>query len=348
MPQVGDDAIALTLPADSDGKLVSLSDFKGKKIVLYFYPKDDTPGCTREACDFRDNWQAFKDAGAEIIGISPDNVTSHQKFKKKYELPFILLEDSQHKACEAYGVWKEKSLYGRTFMGVERTTFVINEQQKIIAIFNRVQVDGHFKQVLEILKSETIILPSEKETKKPKQVSSAIKAKSEAVTLKSGTPSKSLSSPGRSQKTLPIKKDSSKTIIKEKKKAMATEKSVKTPVKSASTKTLAAKPVATKAVAAKTKAAATKTTVAKPTPIKKAAVAAKKTATKTVAAKKTAKTAAPKKKEAIVKTIAAKPKKKAVVQAKTVKAKIAAPKKIAKPVASKTVKKAAPKKITKK
>ncbi|HEX3073898.1 MAG TPA: thioredoxin-dependent thiol peroxidase [Ignavibacteriales bacterium] len=128
---------------NSAGEKVSLKDFLGKKVVLYFYPKDMTSGCTQEACDFRDNFSQFKKLNAVIVGISPDGETSHKKFEEKYELPFVLLSDPDHKVCELYGVWKEKSMYGRKYMGVERSTFLINEKGKILKIYSKVKVTGH-------------------------------------------------------------------------------------------------------------------------------------------------------------------------------------------------------------
>jgi peroxiredoxin Q/BCP len=137
---------------DQDGKKVTLSKLKGTPIVLYFYPKDDTPGCTKEACSFRDSVAEYEKLGARIIGVSPDAIESHGKFVKKYELPFTLLADTDKKVCEAYGVWKEKSMYGRKFMGVERTTFVIDHEGIVRQVFPRVKVDGHSDAVLEALK----------------------------------------------------------------------------------------------------------------------------------------------------------------------------------------------------
>lgn len=134
------------------GEKVKLSDFKGKKVVLYFYPKDDTPGCTKEACAFRDGISAMKKQGAEVLGVSTDSVESHQKFKKKFELNFPLLADTDKKIVEAYGTWKEKSMYGKKYMGIERTTFVIDEQGKISHIFPKVKVGQHYDEVLEALK----------------------------------------------------------------------------------------------------------------------------------------------------------------------------------------------------
>lgn len=143
-------APAFALP-DSTGKKVSLKDFAGKKVVLYFYPKDNTSGCTKEACDFRDSFPNFKKLKAIVLGVSADSVESHAKFSSKHELPFILLSDADKIALEKYGVWKEKSMYGRKFMGIERTTFVIDEKGKIVKIFPKVKVNGHVEEVLKVL-----------------------------------------------------------------------------------------------------------------------------------------------------------------------------------------------------
>ena len=136
---------------DQDGKTHKLSDYKGKKIVLYFYPKDDTPGCTKEACDFRDDFSLIKKKNAVILGMSADDENSHQKFIKKYSLPFTLLSDPDKKILQKYGVWKEKSMYGKTYMGIERTTIIIDEKGRIQKIFPKVSVDGHSKEVLKEL-----------------------------------------------------------------------------------------------------------------------------------------------------------------------------------------------------
>ena len=138
---------------NQDGKTVSLGDFKGKKVVLYFYPKDDTSGCTKEACSFRDGFPKFGKLNAEILGVSADSVESHKKFAEKYSLPFTLLSDESKKMIEKYGVWKEKSMYGRKYMGIERTTFIIDEKGKIKKIFSKVKVGDHDKEVLEALNS---------------------------------------------------------------------------------------------------------------------------------------------------------------------------------------------------
>ncbi len=135
--------------ADQNGKKVTLSKLKGSPVVLYFYPKDDTPGCTKEACGFRDATADYKRKGAIILGVSPDSSESHAKFAKKFELPFPLLADTDHKVCEAYGVWKEKSMYGKKFMGLERTTFLIDRKGIVQKVFPRVKVDGHVTAVLQ-------------------------------------------------------------------------------------------------------------------------------------------------------------------------------------------------------
>jgi thioredoxin-dependent peroxiredoxin len=138
----------------NDGKKYSLKDFKGKKIVLYFYPKDDTSGCTKEACSFRDNLSAIKKKGAVVLGVSPDAVNSHEKFILKYDLNFLLLSDESKEMLQKYGVWKEKSMYGRKYMGVERTTFILDESGTISHIFPKVKVDGHSEEILKALSEE--------------------------------------------------------------------------------------------------------------------------------------------------------------------------------------------------
>lgn len=151
MIEVGKKAPEFSL-LNQDGKKISLKDYLGKKVVLYFYPKDDTSGCTKEACNFRDEFPKFTKTKAVILGVSPDSVKSHKKFAEKFDLNFDLLADEEKKVVEKYEVWKEKSMYGRKYMGVERTTFIIDEKGKIKTIFNKVKVDGHNKEVLEALK----------------------------------------------------------------------------------------------------------------------------------------------------------------------------------------------------
>ena len=146
MVSVGKSAPAFSLDTDSGEKL-SLKDLKGRPVVLYFYPKDDTPGCTVEACEFRDAFPRFKGTKAVILGISPDSVKSHQKFKAKFDLPFTLLADEDHGIAEKYGVWQKKSMYGRSYMGIARTTFVIDKDGKVAKVFEKVKPKGHAEEV---------------------------------------------------------------------------------------------------------------------------------------------------------------------------------------------------------
>ena len=136
---------------DETGTEVSLSQFRGKKAVVYFYPKDDTPGCTKEACGFRDNYDAILDKGAVVIGISADSEKSHDKFKSKYELPFYLLSDPEKKAIDAFGAWGEKKMYGKTYEGVMRYTFIIDEEGKVMKAFPKVKPAEHAAEVMEYL-----------------------------------------------------------------------------------------------------------------------------------------------------------------------------------------------------
>jgi peroxiredoxin Q/BCP len=137
---------------NAEGKKISLKDFLGKKVVLYFYPKDMTSGCTKEACDFKDSLPNFSKLNAVIIGISADSSDTHKKFIQKYDLPFELLSDETKEVLEKYGVWKEKSMYGKKYMGIERTTFVIDEKGYVKKAFNKVKVTGHIEEVMKILK----------------------------------------------------------------------------------------------------------------------------------------------------------------------------------------------------
>lgn len=150
MPEVGMNAPNFTL-LDKDGNTVSLSDFLGKRVVLYFYPKDNTPGCTRQACAFAGAYQAFRELDVAVIGISRDSICSHTKFAEKYNLPFILLSDPERRAIEAYGVWQEKKLYGKPSMGVVRTTFIIGTDGKIEKIMPKVKPDTNAAEILEYL-----------------------------------------------------------------------------------------------------------------------------------------------------------------------------------------------------
>ena len=139
---------------DETGAPRQLSSYQGKPVILYFYPKDDTPGCTKEACNFRDDYSAYQHARVVILGVSPDSPASHAKFKEKYHLPFTLLADEGHKVCDLYGVWGEKHKMGRTYMGVLRTTFLISQDGKILKVFENVKPDGHSTEILEALKAQ--------------------------------------------------------------------------------------------------------------------------------------------------------------------------------------------------
>ena len=134
---------------DQDGNTVKLADLKGKKVVIYFYPRDNTPGCTAQACNLRDNYEALQKAGYEVIGISSDSETSHKKFQDKHELPFTLIADTEKEIHEKYGTWKEKNMYGRKYMGTVRTTFVIDEEGKIEEIIKKVKTKEHTAQILK-------------------------------------------------------------------------------------------------------------------------------------------------------------------------------------------------------
>ena len=143
----GDPAPDFTLEQDGDAP-ITLSELRGQKIVLYFYPKDMTPGCTTQACDFRDNHQRFLDAGYTVLGVSPDPVARHAKFREKHELNFPLLSDPEHDAAEAYGVWREKKNYGKTYMGIVRSTFIIDEEGNLAEILDNVRAKGHVERLL--------------------------------------------------------------------------------------------------------------------------------------------------------------------------------------------------------
>lgn len=145
--KVGAKAPDFSLPT-GDGKKVSLKDLKGKKVILYFYPKDNTPGCTKESCSFRDNIRTIEKKGAVVVGVSVDSVASHSKFARKYNLPFTLVSDEEKEMVKKYGVWKEKNMYGLKYMGTMRTTFVIDENGIITHIFPKVKVDGHVEEIL--------------------------------------------------------------------------------------------------------------------------------------------------------------------------------------------------------
>lgn len=149
-PQPGTKAPEFTAPTDS-GESLSLTSLRGRPVVLYFYPKDDTPGCTIQSCSLRDAFPRFEGADAVILGVSPDDVKSHQKFKQKFDLPFTLVADVDHAIAEAYGVWQEKSMYGKKYWGNARTTFIIDSEGRIARVFEKVKPEAHTEQVLEAL-----------------------------------------------------------------------------------------------------------------------------------------------------------------------------------------------------
>lgn len=152
MLQEGTMAPDFTLPADGGGE-VTLSDYRGKKVVLYFYPKDNTSGCTKEACGFRDDYSQLLAAGAAVLGVSPDSVKSHDGFKAKYSLPFALLSDPDHQVAEMYGAWGEKKMYGRTYEGILRSTFLLDEEGRIFKVFPKVKPAEHSQEVLDALQA---------------------------------------------------------------------------------------------------------------------------------------------------------------------------------------------------
>ncbi len=282
MPQAGDQAPAFQL-ADQDGNPVSLAQFAGRSVVLYFYPKDDTPGCTVEACGFRDEHSALEAAGAVVLGVSADSTASHRKFATKYNLPFPLLADVDHTVSEAYGVWGEKSLYGRKFLGITRATFLIGPDGVLKQVWPKVKVNGHVAEVLAALKGEApaadsaVKKPAAKKAPTGKKVAAAKKAPAgKTVSGKSAATSKATA-----KKAAPAAK-----APRAAKKA-ATAKKAPVAKKSAAAKKPAAgkKPAPAKKPAAAKKASAGK----KPTPVKKPAAAKKASAGKKPApAKKSA------------------------------------------------------------
>jgi len=148
-----------SLTSDS-GEIVTLASLRGNPVILYFYPKDDTPGCTAQACGIRDAWSDFEAVGAVVLGVSPDGEARHAEFRKKYGLPFTLLADTEHAVADAYGVWGEKSMYGKTYMGVDRSTFVIDADGTIAAVFRKVKPDEHAEQVLTTLRAQPAVTAS--------------------------------------------------------------------------------------------------------------------------------------------------------------------------------------------
>jgi peroxiredoxin Q/BCP len=224
--QVGDRAPDFSMPT-ADGGDIWLSALRGKKVVLYFYPKDDTPGCTTQACSFRDNLPDFKGVNAEIIGVSRDDTSSHQRFRDKFGLNFTLASDTTGKVTEDYGVWTEKSMYGKTFMGIQRATFLIDESGKIAHIWPKVSVDGHSAEVMAAIKGE---LPPSSPSAKPVAKKSAKPATAKKPASKKAAPKKApkkAAAKKAKKPAAPAKKSAKKAVnILAKKSAKKTSKKV--------------------------------------------------------------------------------------------------------------------------
>lgn len=219
---IGDEAPDFTLPTDS-GNSVTLSSLRGKKVVLYFYPKDDTPGCTTQACNFRDSISNIRSNNASVLGISKDDVQSHKKFKEKYGLNFPLLSDESGQVCEEYGVWAEKSMYGRTYMGIERTTFLIDENGVIARIWNKVSVPGHVDEIEAELMGKAANNNTAPKSKKAAPKAKAAKTK----TAKKKSPAKkTVKKPAKKAKKKTAKPSAKKTSARK-----TARKSTKRPAK---------------------------------------------------------------------------------------------------------------------
>ena len=255
MPQAGDQAPAFQL-ADQDGNPVSLAQFAGRSVVLYFYPKDDTPGCTVEACGFRDEHSALEAAGAVVLGVSADSTASHRKFATKFNLPFPLLADVDRTLSEAYGVWGEKSLYGRKFMGITRATFLIGPDGVLKQVWPKVKVNGHVAEVLAALRGEAPA--SDGAAKKPA-------AKKAPAGKKVAAAKKAPAGKTVSGKTAATKKAPAKKVAPSGKAPRAAKKVVAAKKAPAAKKSTAAKkaPAAKKPVAGKKKAPAKKSAAVK-------------------------------------------------------------------------------------
>ncbi len=285
IPQTGDAAPSFALQ-DQQGRNVKLSDFEGKHVVLYFYPKDDTPGCTVEACNFRDEHSTLEAAGAVVLGVSPDDEKSHQKFTAKFNLPFPLLVDEGHQVADAYGVWGEKQFAGRTYMGVNRATFLIGPDGKLARVWPKVKVEGHVDEVLAALGATPTRKPA---AATPAPGPQAPLAPEQTRTQRSTETE--LSAPKRKPSNTPAAKKAAA------KKAPAAKKG-------AAKKAAAKKGAAAKKAPATKKGASAKKAAAKKAPAKKAA--ARKGAAKKAGAKKTAGKKAPAAKKAVAKKGAAK------------------------------------------
>jgi peroxiredoxin Q/BCP len=247
--QVGDLAPDFSMPTD-DGQTISLRDLRGRKVVLYFYPKDDTPGCTREACSFRDNLPTFANVNAEIVGVSRDDTDSHRSFRDKYGLNFMLASDADGTVVNDYGVWKEKNLYGRTFMGIERSTFLIDENGKIEAMWPRVQVDGHTEQVLAAIRGEPV--PSVPAAE-PAPSAAAEPAAKPAVKVKARPPAKKATARKKAAPKKKARKAPAKRAAKGAKRAAKKSAAAKRPAKKAAKKISKKSAKKTKRKAAKKK-----------------------------------------------------------------------------------------------
>lgn len=244
--QVGDPAPNFTMPTVSGGT-VSLNDLRGKKVVLYFYPKDDTPGCTIEACSFRDNLPDFQGANAEVIGVSRDNTESHQAFRDKYGLNFTLASDDTGEVTEAFGVWREKNMYGKTFMGIQRSTFLIDENGNIAKIWPTVSVEGHSKEVLAAINGEeeaSVMEPAEPKPPAAPKMKAMPKAAPKKAAAKPKAKAKAAAKPkaaAKSTRKAPAKKAAAKKTAK-KPARKAAAKASKKPAKKTAKKAAGRKP----------------------------------------------------------------------------------------------------------
>ena len=302
--QVGDRAPDFSMPTVSGGT-VTLGGLRGKKVVLYFYPKDDTPGCTVEACSFRDNMPNFQGINAEVIGVSRDNTDSHRAFRDKYALNFTLASDDTGQVTENYGVWREKSMYGKTFMGIQRSTFLIDENGIIAKIWPTVQVDGHSQEVLAALKGQAApVKPAAKPAAVPAVSPSPIETKilasfQAAATAKPkpAAKAKPKSKPAAKKKVAAKKKPAKKAAAKTTKKAAAKKKPVKKAAKKAVKKTVkkavkkAAKKPAKKVAKKPTKKAAARKPAKKTTKKPAKRVAARSSTARRTAARRPARRA---------------------------------------------------------
>ncbi|WP_281291384.1 thioredoxin-dependent thiol peroxidase [Myxococcus llanfairpwllgwyngyllgogerychwyrndrobwllllantysiliogogogochensis] len=348
MPQAGDAAPDFVLQ-DQDGNSVTLSQLAGKNVVLYFYPKDDTPGCTVEACSFRDEHSVLEAAGAVVLGVSADSTASHRKFATKFNLPFPLLADTEHQVSDAYGVWGEKSLYGRKFLGINRATFLIGPDGKVKQVWPKVKVNGHVVEVLAALGAKPSAPVSggsalEVEAAAPELPAASVKDSEwvDELTPLSGTP---LTAPAQVTKFEPAKRKSAATKAPASKAASQDE----TPAGAAVAVTTAPekKAAPAKKPASEKKAAPVKTEPVKAAPEKKAAPAQKTSAKKAAPVKKAAaqKTSA-KKAEPVKKAAAKKTSVKKAAPVKKVAAKKAGPAKKTSAKKAAPVKKAAAKKAS--